>query len=116
MLLSQVSRPLSILKRLAWLLQSWVSNPLFSSNFYSTQALFSSTGGASTIVASYLARMRGTNEPQLSIQRAKDLDQLIRQCEAFLMDHGHKTGGADEENTLQGFREKLEQLLGNADQ
>jgi len=70
-------------------------------------------GGMSTLVASYLARMRGSNEPELSITRAKDLDQFIRECNAFQMDRGHITG-SEEDQTLEGFRKRFEELLGNA--
>jgi len=45
-------------------------------------------GGLSTIVASYLARARGSNEPELSITRVNDLEQFIRECRAFQMDFG----------------------------
>lgn len=57
--------------------------------------------------------MRGSNEPELSITRAKDLDQFIRECNAFQMDRGHITGNAEDE-ALDGFRRRFEELLGNA--
>lgn len=71
------------------------------------------SGGLSTIVASYLARARGSNEPELSITRTKDLEQFIRECQAFQMDFGHLTGN-DHDETLQKFRSRFEELLGNA--
>lgn len=49
-------------------------------------------GGLSTMAASYLARTRGSNEPELSISRTKDLEQFIRECEAFQLDFGHLYG------------------------
>ncbi|CAA7269490.1 unnamed protein product [Cyclocybe aegerita] len=49
-------------------------------------------GALSTIVASYLARARGSNEPELSITRTKDLEQFIRECRAFQLDNGHCKG------------------------
>jgi hypothetical protein len=70
-------------------------------------------GGLSTLVASFLARMRGSSEPELSITRTKDLEQFIRECDAFQMDRGHVTGG-EEDHTLDEFRRKFEELLGNA--
>lgn len=70
------------------------------------------TGGLSTLVASFLARMRGSGEPELSIKRCKDLDQFIRDCEAFQMDHGHITG-SEEDDRLMEFRRRFEELLGN---
>ncbi|KJA17324.1 hypothetical protein HYPSUDRAFT_146653 [Hypholoma sublateritium FD-334 SS-4] len=70
-------------------------------------------GGFATLVASYLARARGSNEPELSIARVKDLEQFIRECEAFKMDHGFDAGGKHDEN-LTRFRNRFEELLGNA--
>ncbi|KAJ8519200.1 hypothetical protein ONZ45_g3826 [Pleurotus djamor] len=72
-------------------------------------------GGMATLVASYLARARGSNEPELSITRVKDLEHFQRECDAFIMDHGHKT---EEEgplaDRLSGLRSRFEDLLGNA--
>ncbi|KAG0704075.1 hypothetical protein DFH29DRAFT_849452 [Suillus ampliporus] len=74
-------------------------------------------GGAATLVASYLARMRGSNEPELSITRVKDLDQFLRDCLAFKMDHGHEYGtpGDSLNADLEHLRRRFEELLGNAD-
>ncbi|KAG6840229.1 hypothetical protein C0991_008058 [Blastosporella zonata] len=69
--------------------------------------------GLATLTASYLARARGSNEPELSITRVKDLEQFIRECEAFKMDHGHTLGGSFD-NELEEFRRRFEELLGNA--
>lgn len=73
-------------------------------------------GGMSTVVASYLARTRGTNEPELSITRVKDLEKFIRECDAFIMDYGHLTGDSDGElnKELDRLRKRFEDLLGNA--
>jgi len=64
-------------------------------------------------VASYLARARGSNEPELSITRVKDLEQFIRECKAFQMDVGHLTG-SDHDAKLHSLRDRFEELLGNA--
>ncbi|KAG1898492.1 uncharacterized protein F5891DRAFT_1190876 [Suillus fuscotomentosus] len=74
-------------------------------------------GGMSTIVASYLARARGSNEPELSIARVKDLDQFLRVCLAFEMDHGHQYGTPENglNHQLEYLRRRFEELLGNAD-
>lgn len=85
-------------------------------------------GGAGTVVASYLARARGSNEPELSIARTKDLQRFIRQIDAFVQDHGQETGFLDEEgkvidenhareldDRIRRFRYDLEHLLGNGD-
>ncbi|KAH9477598.1 hypothetical protein JR316_0009820 [Psilocybe cubensis] len=69
-------------------------------------------GGLSTIVASYLARSRGSNEPENSKAKVKELDHFIRECQAFELDHGHEVG--DElQNILLDKRRQLEVLLGN---
>ncbi|KAG6873484.1 hypothetical protein C0995_015187 [Termitomyces sp. Mi166 len=70
-------------------------------------------GGLSTLVASYLARARGSNEPELSITRVKDLEQFIRECDAFQMDHGHLMTNEQDEQLFR-FRSRFEELLGNA--
>ncbi|KAJ7673454.1 hypothetical protein B0H17DRAFT_1083084 [Mycena rosella] len=64
-------------------------------------------------VASYLARARGSNEPELSIARSKDLDQYIRECETFVLDFGHITGD-EHDGRLNALRQRFENLLGNA--
>ncbi|KAH9477599.1 hypothetical protein JR316_0009821 [Psilocybe cubensis] len=69
-------------------------------------------GGLSTVVASYLARSRGTNEPEQSNAKVKDLEHFIRECRAFEMDHGHVVGN-DLDHILIEKRKQLEVLLGN---
>ena len=83
--------------------------------FWSDACLFSRyqlIGGLATVVASYLARARGSNEPELSNMRVKDLDQFVRECEAFKMDHGHVLGNKHDRE-LENFRLRFEELLGN---
>ncbi|KAJ7119515.1 hypothetical protein C8R44DRAFT_788274 [Mycena epipterygia] len=70
-------------------------------------------GGLSTVVASYLARARGSNEPELSIARCKDLEQYVRECETFVLDLGHISGNEHDEK-LTALRDRYEELLGNA--
>ncbi|PPQ66719.1 hypothetical protein CVT24_008820 [Panaeolus cyanescens] len=70
-------------------------------------------GALSTIVASYLARARGSNEPELSITRTKDLEQFIREVRAFQLDHGHATG-KEWTPEVERLRNRFEDLLGNA--
>ena len=71
-------------------------------------------GGFSTVAASFLARARGTHEPELSITRVKDLEQFIRECQAFKMDHGHVLGDKYDDELFR-FRNRFEELLGNGD-
>jgi len=69
-------------------------------------------GGLSTLVSSYLAKVRGSNEPELSIRRTRDLDAFIREAEIFVLDKGHVLG-QEEDEAVSGLRSKFEELLGN---
>ncbi|KAG6906785.1 hypothetical protein DXG01_012118 [Tephrocybe rancida] len=80
---------------------------------HQTSIMTAILGGLSTLSASYLARARGSNEPELSITRVKDLEQYIRECEAFQMDYGHTLGDTYDKE-LEDFRRRFEELLGNA--
>jgi len=77
-----------------------------------TSIMTSILGGLGTIVASYLARARGSNEPELSNARMKDLQKFIRECDAFVQDHGFSHGG-EFDLRIDGLRREYEQLLGN---
>jgi len=77
-----------------------------------TSIAVSILGGLSTLTASYLARARGSNEPELSTIRVKDLDQFIRECEAFSLDSGH-LDGHEYDDRVTAFRSRFEELLGN---
>ena len=65
------------------------------------------------MIASYLARARGTNEPQNSEQLASDLQKFLRDIRAFIEDHGDAEGH-EYDNQITAFRERFEELLGNA--
>ncbi|KZT00129.1 uncharacterized protein LAESUDRAFT_603536, partial [Laetiporus sulphureus 93-53] len=67
-------------------------------------------GGLSTLAASYLARARGSGQPERSIVRAHDLQHFIRDCEAFLLDWGYHTG-TDFEHEVRRYRMRLEEIL-----
>ena len=56
--------------------------------------------------------MRGSNKPELSITRMKDLVQFVRECDAFQLDRGHVTGNEDAKP--EELRKRFEDLLGNA--
>lgn len=73
------------------------------------------SGGIATLIASYLARARGSHEPELSTARLKDLEQFIRDSEIFQLDHGHSIGSTkpEQEKRLNELRERFEELLGN---
>lgn len=74
------------------------------------------SGALSTIVASYLAKARGSKEPDFSNTRVKDLEQFLRDCDAFVRDHGHVvTEKVDDElnKELITKRKRLEEILGN---
>ncbi|KAI0285713.1 hypothetical protein BC826DRAFT_1050841 [Russula brevipes] len=69
-------------------------------------------GGASTVVASYLARTKGSNEPQFSLLRSQALKHFLREIEAFVLDHGHEVGNKWNRQIV-GFRLGLERILGS---
>lgn len=69
-------------------------------------------GALATLVASFLARARGSGEPESSNNRAQALDQFIRKCEAFIMDYGHITGNVYDKK-LMDLRREFEEILGN---
>jgi len=79
----------------------------------STAAATTALGALATLVASYLARARGSNEPELSITRTKDLEQFIRECRSFQMDYGHLSGHEFDPELIR-LRRRFEELLGNA--
>jgi hypothetical protein len=64
------------------------------------------------MTASFLARSRGSNEPEKSLTRCKNLEQFIREAEAFSLDYGHVLGN-EHDLRLFKFRERLEEILGN---
>jgi hypothetical protein len=78
-----------------------------------TSITVSVLGGLTTIIASYLARARGSNEPELSITRCKDIDQFLREARAFQLDRGHILT-SEYDADIQGYRKRFEELLGNA--
>jgi len=77
-----------------------------------TSVAISILGGASTLIASFLARAKGSNEPQMSFLRAQALEHFVREIEAFKLDHGHETGHTLDDR-INGFRLGLEKILGN---
>jgi len=72
-------------------------------------------GGLGTIIASYLARARGSNEPELSTARVKDLERFIRDCEALIEDHGYEEPTHANHRRIEDLRAQFEDLLGNGD-
>lgn len=67
-------------------------------------------GGLSTILASYLAKVRGSGEPELSTVRTRELNSFLREVETFIMDHGDKTG-EDYDEQVSSFRERFEMII-----
>lgn len=76
------------------------------------------SGGMSTTVAAYIAQARGSGEPDLSKSRVKKLNQFLRECHAFVDDHGTDFAEKDDDplnHQLHDLRKKFEDLLGNTD-
>ncbi|KAH9939654.1 uncharacterized protein BXZ73DRAFT_43677 [Epithele typhae] len=69
-------------------------------------------GGMSTLAASYLAKARGSNEPEASQRRVQDLESFVRDCEAFVMDHGHLVT-SDYDWMIDRYRRRFEEIMGN---
>jgi SMODS and SLOG-associating 2TM effector domain len=65
-----------------------------------------------TLVASYLARMRGSSEPDQSIKRTDRLDHLIRAIYAFKLDYSRKSA-TEQETKLEEFRYRFEDIMRN---
>jgi hypothetical protein len=63
-------------------------------------------------VASYLARAKGSNEPDFSRNRARQLKHFLREIDAFILDHEYEVGEKWDEK-INGFRLGLENMLGN---
>ncbi|KZV81069.1 hypothetical protein EXIGLDRAFT_755852, partial [Exidia glandulosa HHB12029] len=85
-----------------------------------TSIMTSVLGALSTIIGSYLARMRGTAEPDLSKSRAKGWERFLRSCEvnadgyqAYLVDHGEEPA-RDHIDRINEYRQEFEELEGSA--
>jgi hypothetical protein len=87
-------------------------DPLKIDSIWQTSVAISILGGASTLIASYLARTKGSNEPQLSRNRSQALKHFLREIKAFKLDHGHEVGDKWDDR-IHGFRLGLERILGN---
>lgn len=66
----------------------------------------------STLAASYLAKMRGSGEPEASAARIKDIENFQREIEATKLDMGHIVGPQCDE-IINGYRRRFEEIMGN---
>ena len=69
-------------------------------------------GSLATLVASYLARTRGSSEPETSLLREQALDHFIRRLRSFILDAGMQEG---HDQVVENFRNELERLLNPSD-
>ena len=69
-------------------------------------------GSLATLVASYLARTRGSSEPETSLLREQALNNFIRRLESFVLDAGLQDG---HDHVVENFRNELERLLNPSD-
>ncbi|PBK63614.1 hypothetical protein ARMSODRAFT_942001 [Armillaria solidipes] len=67
-------------------------------------------GAISTLTAAFPTRARGSNEPEQSLMVARDLEQFIRECKAFLVDFGSDT----DKREVQRLRNRFEEILRGA--
>ncbi|KZS86756.1 hypothetical protein SISNIDRAFT_393735, partial [Sistotremastrum niveocremeum HHB9708] len=56
----------------------------------STSVITAILGGCSTIIASFLAKAKGSGEPEISRDKSHELAKLVREMEVFILDHGNK--------------------------
>ncbi|KAI9455706.1 hypothetical protein BJY52DRAFT_630564 [Lactarius psammicola] len=78
----------------------------------STRISIAVLGSLSTLVASYLARTRGTSEPESSLLREQALSNFIRKLRAFILDHGTEKGY---DQAIEKYRKEFERLLSASD-
>ncbi|KAH8990661.1 hypothetical protein EDB86DRAFT_1757930 [Lactarius hatsudake] len=71
-------------------------------------------GSLSTLVASYLARTRGSSEPESSLLREQALSHFIRRLRAFVLDKGLSMDESHDQ-TVENFRKEFERLLNDSD-
>jgi hypothetical protein len=69
-------------------------------------------GSLATLVASYLARTRGSSEPETSLLREHTFDNFIRRLRSFILDTGMEDG---HDHVVENFRNELERLLNPSD-
>lgn len=76
----------------------------------STSIGVSILGGLSTMLASFLAKARGSGEPDFSNLRARELDTFIREADAWILDHRYNVGSEYDE-TINMFRARYERII-----
>ena len=64
-----------------------------------------------TLAASYLAKARGSGEPEVSSIRCRDLDGFIRDIEAFMLDKGYIVG-PEYDARIERYRRRFEEIIG----
>jgi hypothetical protein len=75
----------------------------------STQIATAVFGAIATILASYLAKMRGSEEPETSKVHCKELQEFIRELDAFVLDY-FDVGGTLHDETIRSFRSRFEEI------
>ncbi|EMD37656.1 hypothetical protein CERSUDRAFT_154405 [Gelatoporia subvermispora B] len=86
-----------------------------STSGHETTTVIAILGGLSTLAASYLARARGSGQPDSSILLCRDLENYIRDLEGFMLDHGTVLG-PEYDIMIAHYRKRFEEVLGNAPQ
>jgi len=67
-------------------------------------------GILTTLAGAFLTKVRAGGEPETSTIQAHDLNQFVRKCEAFQIDHGHEVGDRHNDEIKQ-YRDDLELIL-----
>lgn len=65
-----------------------------------------------TLAASYLAKARGSGEPEFSAGKCRDLEKFERELSAYILDHGNKAGERHS-STIQKYRDQFEEIMGS---
>lgn len=89
-----------------------VGVPIFEAHAICLAHISLSPGGLTTIVASYLAKTRNSDEAEKCRARVSELDKFIRTGTAFLLDYGH-SDDAVHDKMVEEMRSDFEELLGN---
>lgn len=69
--------------------------------------------GVATLAGTYVVRERGADEPGASRRRVQNIDQLVRDIQAFIMDHGHLVT-SDYDRKIDKYRWRFESIMGNS--
>lgn len=65
-----------------------------------------------TLAASYLAKARGSGEPEFSAGKCRELEKFERELSAYMLDHGDNAGDGHS-STIRTYRDRFEEIMGS---